>query len=132
MLTRPSSVLGRILPFLLLASPLTAQQAAPDALRGFDAYIEKARQDWGVVGLAVSIVRHDSVIFARGFGQREGNKPDTGDERTLFAIGSNSKSFTAIAVGMLQDEGKLNLDDKATKYRSEEHTSELQSLAYLV
>jgi CubicO group peptidase (beta-lactamase class C family) len=116
MLTRPSSVLGRILPFLLLASPLTAQQAAPDALRGLDAYIEKARQDWGVVGLAVSIVRHDSVIFARGFGQREVNKPEKVDERTLFAIGSNSKSFTAIAVGMLQDEGKLNLDDKATKY----------------
>lgn len=113
-MTRTRALLVRCLPILVLASPLVAQQ--PDPLRGLDAYIEKARQDWGVAGLAVSIIRHDSVIYAKGFGLRDVNKPEKVDERTLFAIGSNSKSFTATAMGMLQDEGKLNLDDKAMKY----------------
>lgn len=114
MLTRTPSRLARFLPLLVLASPIAAQQT--DVLRGLDAYIEKARIDWGVAGLAVAIVKGDSVIYAKGFGLREVNKPEKADERTLFAIGSNSKSFTAVAVGMLQDEGKLNLDDKAMKY----------------
>jgi CubicO group peptidase (beta-lactamase class C family) len=114
MSTRTTSWLARFVPVLILASPIAAQQSDP--LRGLDAYIEKSRTDWGVAGLAVSIVRHDSVIYAKGFGLRDVTKPDKVDERTLFAIGSNSKSFTATAVGMLQDEGKLNLNDKATKY----------------
>ena len=47
-----------------------------DPLRGLDAYSEKARQDWGVAGRAVSIIRHDSVIYANGFGLRDVNKPE--------------------------------------------------------
>ncbi len=103
-----------LLTFVALAAPMAAQQ--PDPLRGLDAYIDKARQDWGVAGLAVAIVKGDSVIYAKGFGLREVGKPDKVDERTLFAIGSNSKSFTAVALGMLQDEGKLKLDDKMMTY----------------
>ncbi len=96
------------------ALPAVAQQSDP--LKGLDAYIDKARQDWGVAGLAVAIVKGDSVIYAKGFGLREVGKPDRVDERTLFAIGSNSKSFTVVALGMLQDEKKLRLDDKMMRY----------------
>lgn len=100
-----------------LAAPVTAAVAQrADPLRGLDAYIEKARQDWGVAGLGVAIVRNDSVIYARGFGLKDAGKPDPVDERTRFAIGSNSKSFTVVALGMLQDEGKLRLDDRMMKY----------------
>ena len=103
-----------VLSLVAIAAPTAAQQ--PDPLRGLDAYIDKARQDWGVAGLAVAIVKGDSVIYAKGFGLREVGKPDKVGERTLFAIGSNSKSFTAVALGMLQDEGKLKLDDKMMTY----------------
>src|SRR5262245_47679345 len=106
----------RSLSIIALATPLVAQKKPTDPLAGLDAYIQSAMKDWGVAGLGVSIVRHDSVIYAKGFGLRDVTKADKVDERTLFAIGSNSKSFTATAVGMLQDEGKLNLNDKATKY----------------
>ncbi|MBM4186600.1 MAG: serine hydrolase [Gemmatimonadetes bacterium] len=107
-------LLGALACSTVVASLAAAQPANP--LRNLDGYIEKARADWGVAGLAVSIVRNDSVIYAKGFGLKEAGKPDKVDERTLFAIGSNSKSFTAVALGMLQDEGKLHLDDKATKH----------------
>ncbi len=103
-----------LLSLVAIAAPAAAQQ--PDPLRGLDAYIDKARQDWGVAGLAVAIVKGDSVIYAKGFGVREAGKPEKVDERTIFAIGSNSKSFTVVALGMLQDEKKLSLDDKMMKY----------------
>ncbi|MBA3693267.1 MAG: serine hydrolase, partial [Acidobacteria bacterium] len=54
--------------------------------------------------------------FAKGYGMRELGKPSPVDERTLFAIGSSSKAFTAATVAMLVDEGKLKWDDPATKY----------------
>ncbi len=105
---------GALLSLLTVVAPAAAQQ--PDPLRGLDAYIDKARQDWGVAGLAVAIVKGDSVIYAKGFGLRDAGKPEKVGERTLFAIGSNSKSFTVVALGMLQDEKKLSLDDKMMKY----------------
>ncbi|MHB1327733.1 MAG: serine hydrolase domain-containing protein, partial [Gemmatimonadales bacterium] len=101
-----------------VAAPLSAQRQA-DPLRGLDAYIEKARQDWGVAGLAVAIVKGDSVIYAKGFGLKDASKSDKVDERTRFAIGSNSKSFTVVALGMLQDEGKLKLDDRMMQHLPE-------------
>jgi CubicO group peptidase (beta-lactamase class C family) len=101
---------------LMAAAPPVAAQRAADPLRGLDAYIEKARQDWGVAGLGVAIVKGDSVIYAKGFGFKDISKPEKVDERTRFAIGSNSKSFTVVALGMLQDEGKLSLDDRMMQH----------------
>lgn len=86
------------------------------ALQDLDRYVPKALADWNGAGVAVGIVWHDSLIYAKGFGVREVGKPETVDDRTVFAIGSNSKFFTAVAAGMLADEGKLTLDDKVTKH----------------
>ncbi len=67
-------------------------------------------------GVAIAIVKDDRVVFAKGFGVRELDKPAPVDENTLFAIGSSSKAFTATSVAMLVDQGKLKWDDPATKY----------------
>lgn len=104
---------------LLLGFSATAEaqrSKSANALAGLDAYIEKAIQDHEVPGLAIAIVRNDSVIFARGFGVRKLGSPERVDENTLFAIGSASKSFTAAAIAMLVDDGKVKWDDPATKY----------------
>jgi len=93
-----------------------AAQAKPDPVAGLDASIEKVRQSWSIPGLAVGIVKNDSLIYAKGFGVKEQGKPDRVDERTLFAIGSNTKSFTATAAAMLVDDGKLKWNDKATRW----------------
>lgn len=81
-------------------------------LQALEAWIEDARKGWGVPGLAVAIVKDDQVLMSRGFGVRELGAEDKVDGDTLFAIASNSKAFTAAALAMLVDEGKLKWDDR--------------------
>ncbi len=108
----------RLVVATLLAGGLApggaAAQTAP--LRGLDGYIESAMKDWGVPGLAIAVVKDDSVIFARGYGVRELGRPGAVDANTLFAIASTSKAFTVAALGMLVDEGKVSWDDPVTKH----------------
>jgi CubicO group peptidase (beta-lactamase class C family) len=81
-------------------------------------YIEDARVMWNVPGVAVGIIYNDSIVLLKGYGEREVGKKIFVDENTLFAVASNTKSFTATAIGMLVDEGKLKWDDLVTKHIS--------------
>ena len=69
-----------------------------------------------IPGVAVGVVEHGQLVVARGFGYRDVEKslPVTPD--TLFALGSCSKAFTATAVAMLADEGKIKLDSPVRTY----------------
>ncbi len=87
-----------------------------EQLKDLDAYIEKAMKDWQVPGLAIAIVKDDKVIYNKGFGVRDINKKDRVDTNTLFAIASNTKAFTAHALGLLVQEGKISWDDPVLKY----------------
>lgn len=71
---------------------------------------------FGIPGLALGIVRHDSVIYLKAYGVRELVKPDRVTARTVFATGSTGKSFTALLVGMLVDEGVLGWDDRVVEH----------------
>ena len=102
---------------LLLVPRVAAAQAAP--LTGLDAYVQAAMKDWEVPGLAISVVRNDSVIFARGYGTVELGKSEPVDPNTLFAIASTSKAFTAAALGILVDEGKVGWDDPVRRHLPE-------------
>lgn len=108
----------RLLVLLLLVLPLSslAGQRRADPLRGLDQYIEQAMHEWNLPGLAIAIVKDDSVVYARGFGVRELGKPGRVDENTLFAIASNTKAFTATAVTMLAVDNKLSLNDPVTRF----------------
>lgn len=85
-------------------------------LAELDAWIEETRVAWEVPGLSVAIVLDDKVIHCKGYGVRELGKPETVDQDTLFAIASNSKAFTADALALLVDEGKLKWDDSVSRY----------------
>ncbi len=76
-----------------------------------DAYIERARLDWQVPGIAVAAIQDGAVVYQRGFGVREIDKVPRVDERSLFEIGSLTKAFTATAVALLVDEGRISWDD---------------------
>jgi len=106
-----------LISFLIVALTgvqLVRGQQAP--LNGFDDYVNKAMRDWEVPGIAIAVVKDDKVVFTKGYGVKKLGDPAPVDERTLFAIGSSSKAFTAASIAMLVDEGKLKWDDPATKY----------------
>jgi len=67
-------------------------------------------------GFALAIIKDGETIYAEGFGARDPkqNLPATPD--TLFGIGSITKSFVAIAILQLVEDGKLQLDDPVSKY----------------
>ncbi|MEO7713288.1 MAG: serine hydrolase [Gemmatimonadaceae bacterium] len=92
------------------------QSASREPYPGWDAYVNQALTTWKVPGTAIAIVRNDTVIFAKGYGVRQVGASQPVDERTVFAIGSSSKAFTAAAVAMLADEKKLSLDGRASLY----------------
>src|SRR5687768_5158455 len=107
--------------FFTTSADVSAQKAAspkvvPAGIRSFDAYVAKAMKDWKVPGMAIAIVRNDSVVFAKGYGVRKLGEPTPVDPRTVFAIGSASKAFTAAAVAMLVDDGKMKWDAPVTSY----------------
>ena len=85
-------------------------------LEGLDDYISRTMVDWQIPGLAIAVVRNDSVIHARGFGVRELGKPDAVDENTLFAIASTTKAMTAAALAMLVDDDKVDWDDRVSEH----------------
>ena len=102
---------------LILATAAGAQRpAAPPNLRDFDAYMLKAMREWKVPGMAIAIVRNDSIVFAKGYGVRKLGDPTPVDARTLFAIGSASKAFTAAGIAMLVDDGRMKWDERITAY----------------
>ncbi|MEO5829440.1 MAG: serine hydrolase [Rhodanobacter sp.] len=88
------------------------QPLLPAQLQDFGAYVDSARKTFDVPGIAVAIVKDGKVVMEQGFGLREIGKPDEVDARTLFAIASNTKAFTAAALQQLAGEGKLKMDDR--------------------
>lgn len=115
--------ISRSLLFLTLlivsVSGAFAQKNLAARIKEIDAYAEKAGKDWRVPGFAVGIVKDDKVVFVKGYGVRELGKADKTNENTLFAIASNSKSFTTASLAILVDEKKLAWDDKVSKYLPE-------------
>ncbi|MCF6185059.1 MAG: serine hydrolase [Bacteroidales bacterium] len=81
-----------------------------------DSYLSKSLKEWKIPGMAVAVVQGDSIAFAKGYGIKEFGRKGKVDSKTLFAVASNTKSFTAAALSQLVDEGKLNWDDKVIDY----------------
>src|SRR6202521_356847 len=81
-----------------------------DKLQGFDSYVEQVLKDWNTPGIGVGIVINDKLVFAKGYGYRDYEKKLPFTPTTLCQIASNSKLFTAVAAGMLVEEGKLSWD----------------------
>lgn len=92
----------------------------PSFLRdSIDRYVQKAMEDWQIPGVSVAVVKDGRVVFIRGYGVLEAGKKELVDENTLFMIGSNTKAFTATSLALLEQEKKLSLEDKVTKWLPE-------------
>lgn len=103
------------LAFLLLPSgtgTASAQIARNGHASELDRHIEKPRTEWQVPGVAVAVVRGDEIVFARGFGHLRSDRPEPVTENSLFAIGSSSKAFTAVALGMTRTSTRVGDMDR--------------------
>ena len=66
--------------------------------------------------MAVAIVKGDQVIHSMGYGYSDVKKNQKVDSETLFAIGSSSKAFTSLCLGILVDQGKLDWETPVREY----------------
>jgi CubicO group peptidase (beta-lactamase class C family) len=100
-----------------ISLPILAQDTnIQKKLATFDTYIEKILKDWNTPGVGVGIVVKNQLVFAKGYGYRDYKNKLPITPNTLFQIASNTKLFTATAVGMLVDEGKLDWDKPVRQY----------------
>jgi CubicO group peptidase (beta-lactamase class C family) len=83
---------------------------------GLDALVERVRSTFDVPGISLAIVKDNAVVTAKGYGLRKLGDTTGVDAGTLFAIASNSKVFTATALGLLVEEGKLAWDAPVIRY----------------
>ena len=127
-----SSLLSLLLAILTIITPFSrsvvAQQAAPAAavtqesadlaprLAAIEKAIDNKRKELGIPGLSLVIVKDDKIIYLKGLGVRDCEKQVPVTPDTLFAIGSASKAFTALAAVMSADKGRLSLDDSPKKF----------------
>jgi len=108
------------LTFLVLWIALGAAAAQSPAkqtkLEGFDSFVEEVLKEWQVPGLAIAVVEDGKLIHSKGYGTRNIDKGLPATPNTLFAIGSITKSFTALSLGILAEEGKLDWDKPVRDY----------------
>ena len=93
-----------------------APEEAPAQLEGFDAFVTQVMADWQVPGLALAAVRDGRVVVSRVYGLRDPERGLPVTPRTLFAIGSVTKTFTATGLAILAEEGRLDWDRPVRQY----------------
>ena len=102
-------VIGLLLPALTWPAEINDPDIAKK-LDGFDAYMSKVLKDWNTAGIGVGVVVNDKLVFAKGYGYRDYEKKLPFTSATVCPIASNTKLFTAVAAGMLVEDGKLTWD----------------------
>lgn len=105
-----------------------------ETFRALDSFIIKKMAETRTPGLSIALIQNGEVIYAKGYGFRdvEATKPAT--PKTIYGIGSITKSFTALAILQLVNKGKISLDDPITNYVSVnvDHHGEKVTLHHLL
>jgi len=95
---------------LSIAHRVSAQPA------DLDQWVGRAMQTFEVPGIGLAIVKDDRVVVAKGYGVRKLGEAPPVDARTLFGIASNTKAFTATALGLLVEAHKIEWDAPVIRY----------------
>ncbi len=101
---------------LAAASATQAQQLAPETAAKVAAIAQKVLADSGVPSASIGIVQDNRIVYTRAFGLARVTPPLPADATMAYPIGSISKQFTATAVLILQQQGKLSLQDPVSKF----------------
>ncbi|MED1724569.1 cyclic peptide export ABC transporter [Brevibacillus parabrevis] len=107
---------------LILAFPVTAvhaevgKQAEAEVTSAIEALVKQTMESEKIPGAAIVVVKEGKTVYKQSFGYAETQKQTPVTADTLFEIGSNTKAFTALAVGQLSEQKRLALDDPVQKY----------------
>jgi D-alanyl-D-alanine carboxypeptidase len=107
---RPFPVLALAFAFRLVA------QTAPDLEKKLDDQISASLRKAGAPSVSVAVVRDGKLAYAKAFGMADLASQRAAGPGTRYAVGSISKQFTVAALLLLQEQGKLSLDDRVAKY----------------
>lgn len=98
--------------YLVMTHPVsTGTVARETTFMEIDAYLKEQ----GFNG-AIFIARDGTILISKGYGYADRSRMSPITPQTKFRIGSNTKQFTAMALLMLQDRGRLDVQDKICKY----------------
>ncbi len=112
----PRPAVGAFPPAQTSTPPSPSSSASAVLPPDFDAVVARAMKTFDVPGMAVAVVKDGRVVLAKGYGVRRLGQPAPVDARTLFGIASNTKAFTATALGLLVEEGKIEWDGAVSRY----------------
>ncbi|SFJ58136.1 CubicO group peptidase, beta-lactamase class C family [Sphingomonas sp. NFR04] len=101
---------------LLIATPAAAQQLTAEQTAKVDSIVADALKSSGVPSASIAIVRDGKIVFTKAYGDQGPGIAKGPDANAKYQIASISKQFTAAALLLLEDEGKLSLDDKVSKW----------------
>jgi D-alanyl-D-alanine carboxypeptidase len=98
----------------LIASATSAQPLTQGEVSQIDQLVAKTLSETGVPSAEIAIVRDGKLVLNKAYGKA--NEGLRADPALPYQIASNSKQFTAMAILLLRDEGKLSLDDPVSKF----------------
>jgi CubicO group peptidase (beta-lactamase class C family) len=108
-------MIRRLLLLTLVALPLAAQSPS-DLDRKLTGKIAATLKESTAPGASVAVLLDGKLVFAKAFGHASLDPDRPATTETRYAVGSISKQFTAAALLLLQEQGKLSLDDKVSRY----------------
>ena len=100
--------------FAAVASPVQAQPLTPAEVAQIDQAAATQLAATGVPSASISVVRGGQLVFAKGYGKASETMPARGD--IPYQVASISKQFTAMGLLLLEDDGKIDLDDTVAKW----------------
>ncbi|HEY1806999.1 MAG TPA: serine hydrolase domain-containing protein [Acidobacteriaceae bacterium] len=95
---------------------LTVNTLPPDVAQRVDTVAKNTLASTGVPSASLAIVQDGKIAYTKAYGNAHLNPDEPAEPRMRYSIGSISKQFTAAAILMLQQEGKLSVDDPVGKY----------------
>jgi CubicO group peptidase (beta-lactamase class C family) len=98
------------------AQQLTVNKLPPDLAHEVDQVAEQALTATGVPSASLAIVREGQIEYTHAYGKARLQPAEAAEPSMRYSIGSISKQFTAAAIEMLQQQGKLSIDDPVSKY----------------
>jgi CubicO group peptidase (beta-lactamase class C family) len=81
-----------------------------------DQVAENAMKTFDVPGMSVAVIKDGTIVHSKGYGVKSITTGEKVESSTNFGIASNSKAFTAAALAILVDEGKIKWDDKVIQH----------------